>query len=254
MRKVIQMIEVIVIAAVIYFVIQVFAKLKDSDAKGKTDGQGREDVPADEENGSDLEVARFMKDFEEHMEYMNREKPELKRSVRKILSLLEREGIPVKYAGKVIPQCFDSVEVYFTVSFGLASVKYHIEFTDQPEGGSWQLYAGVCVNGKKYRTLLPYGEKATYDQDELAWDYHVLESEAVKVIKETVGLNSDQLRAVPVGEAEIEFNVAEDMEIAFDYLYSEEHFPRVPWEYCDYEEFDPESRWKYVRNRYYDYL
>ena len=78
----------------------------------------------------------------------------------------------------------------------------------------------------------------------------MLEREVGKTIKERAGVNNIRLNAAHFGEAEIMFSVTEDAEIAFDFLHSEEHYPRVPWQYCDYEEFDPESRWKYVRSRY----
>lgn len=249
------MIELILVAVVFYFIFHTLARRKEADSVNDHVIRKEHD-PVTEEKDSyyDEEYARFTRALEESLKEKEREKPELKRSVQKIIALLGAEKIRVDYIGTVIPKCFDKVVVYFTVRYGPALVKYHIYFTDQTDGDIWQLFAGVRIDGKTYMANLPYREKAAYDQDELAWDYHVLESEVLKIIRKHTGIKDDPLISVQIVDAVFEFRVDKDWEVAFDYLHSEEHIPSVPWKYCDYLEFNAESRWKYVGSRYTDYL
>lgn len=178
-------------------------------------------------------------DIMEFIRWRERDKPELRRSIRLLLEMLDLEHICVRYIGDVdkIPEDYDEVDAVFSKSFDRlkyrgVTVDYHISFTDA-RPCCWNLYACIHLqpgsDDSVRRIYLPQIEELPETADELASHYHRLCHRVNLLLQALEGADIAPGNGSVISEAEFFF--IDSFEYEIERLYPD--VPRTSWEEFD---------------------
>ena len=186
----------------------------------------------------DDNLEKQVADFMEFIRWKERDKPELRRSIRLLLEMLELEHIDVKYIGDVdkIPKDYDEVEAVFSKSYDClinrsVTVDYHISFTDG-RPCCWNMHA--CIhwdprsNGNP-NIFLQQIEELPETADELADHYHRLCHRVISMLW-SLSRTGTEPRCMSL-TTEAEFFFIDTFEYEIERLYPD--IPKTSWEEFD---------------------